>query len=133
MVVLRVIGGLLLAALVCGVAGVFKDYFHLWEADNLQYQWPIAMAASGALGALVMAFIKPSRIVPATAPPAALRQPAGQSQRPATTAIQAKPSGGATSSEVPGMPTFDFDKARGSIETAEQAGTPAPVQPKEQG
>jgi hypothetical protein len=126
MIVLRVMGGLLLAGLICGVAGVFKEYFHLWEAPNLQYQWPIAMAASGAVGALIMAYMKPTRLA---GTPAALPRTGQDGRAARPSALRA----GGTSSEVPGMPTFDFDKARaagGTTDAAASAGVPAKPQEK---
>ena len=134
MMFLRVLGAILLSAVICAVAGIMKDYFHLWPDAQFQFVWPAAMAVSGAIGAIIMAIAKPSRMLPpgttrGGSTPASGRAVSAGS-RPGTpqvtspVAAKPLPPGMATSAEVPGMPTFDFDKAQatGSAVDKAQAG-----------
>jgi hypothetical protein len=121
MVFLRVLGGLLVATIVGLILGAIKDYLGLWPDAAFKFVWPLGMGAAAFAGAVVMALMKPSRYSPVANLPA----------KPTTTAAHAMmktPAG--TSADVPGMPTFDFDKAR-------SAGTDGPTgataaKPKEQ-
>jgi hypothetical protein len=126
MLFLRVLAGLAAAALVGFLFGMVKEDFNLFPDQDYAHVWPIACAASAFAGALLMALLKPSRFVSAggaARPPQATRAPqpakpqaASAGSRPASPtaapAAQPLPPGMETSSEVPGMPTFDFDQAR---------------------
>jgi hypothetical protein len=131
MLLLRVLGALIVAALIGFVIGMLKDYFKLFPDSGYAYVWPITCAASAFVGAFVMACMKPSRLVSGGGPPArtvpirSAKAASGPAALPpARTAL---PADMATSHEVPGMPTFDFDKARGETgATAKPAGTEGP-------
>jgi hypothetical protein len=120
---MRTLGGLILATVVGLVLGAIKDYLKLFPETAWAYTWPFAMGGAAFIGALLMALMRPVATGTAAARPfpqakAAGQKPGAASNRPSSQYGNAPAAGGSTSSpvgsssEVPGMPTFDFDKAR---------------------
>lgn len=114
MLVLRVLAALLAAAFLGFTLGMLKDYFKLFPPERYDFVWPFMCSFCAVAGAVVMAFMKPSRLTALTgkAGGRVVELPAATGKQPAA-AVPA-------SSEVPGMPTFDFDQnSSGSTEAAD--------------
>lgn len=121
---LRVLGALIVAAIVGFTLGMLKDYFKLFPPEQYEYVWPFMCAFTAVAGAAVMANMKPTRLgglaAPAQAPARRAEPASGKALTPAT----------GTSSDVPGMPTFDFDHSRAAADAmsaAEQQQAPPPT------
>jgi hypothetical protein len=109
MMILRIGGGVLAAAVVGMLVGAARDYLLLKQFitdEPSSMAWPLLGAVSAALGAIVMAIIKPSQA--GTSSPRqskGTQKPAAKVRTASAGQQRAEPE---ESSSVPGMPTFDF-------------------------
>lgn len=126
MQLLRVLGGVLAAAVVGVIIGATRDYLVLkgvFADEPAGLAWPVVSGVSAALGAIVMALIKPGSVA------------AGGSVRSGTQLSTARAAQTARTKTAESLPEFDLDKARATssaIEGAEQALQPGSAPEGEQ-
>lgn len=120
MLMLKVGGALIAAGILGFTLGMLKDYFKLFPPEQYEYVWPFMCGFSAVAGAVVMAFMKPSRIGAGATQPTRAAQPtlARPQQQASVVPVPPAPQG---SSEVPGMPTFDFEQAQAAADAMAEA------------
>lgn len=118
MTIVRGFMAVLAAVLVTGIIGAAYDYLRPGaplNPDGMKFLYPWITGLSGGLGGFIAVLVFGAGAARTkTERPAARPQPAHQPARQTTPQLRvpAKPASTATSAEVPGMPTFDFDKTK---------------------